>query len=542
MRKKWGLRAGLGATLVLTALAGASCAQSSTGSDDDGSGGAGAGGLGGTSAEGGSGGAGGSTGGHDEGGGGAGGSGGQGEGGEGGSSECGNTVIEPGEACEGSDFGGLTCASFGLGDGQLQCNTFCQVVVSGCAPPENCNNGFDDDSDGDVDCADSDCAALAQCIDSCAAPVPLGFPGFDFKNTVGRPDITATSCGAATGSEVVFSFTAPTTGTAYASVSGGADFNVAVTTTCGDALTEVGCAANVSAMWQPENLQFPVVQGTIYFVLVDGASANQAGDFSIEVGLAPPNESFCGDFWDDDFDGFLDCDDSDCQGLPVCAPGSGGYGTACFSNGVCAANQSDPVCLSQQGFPNGYCSEFCDLATNDCSGDGQCYQVGLSQNGVCLDGCTTTSDCAPGTACVEMGLGSKVCWTPPESGVMCTNAFDDDGDGLTDCEDPTSCKLEATCTPGPGAVGDGCTMHNQCGSAAGDDPLCLDPFNFGYPNGYCSEFCNVAANDCPSGSVCGNWFGFPSGAGACFKSCTNNNQCPAGLFCTDYGFGLHCNF
>ncbi len=520
---------------------GASCATSdddpsSTSNDDDGTGGSG--GMPGTGGE-----LPGPGGGGDGGAGGMGGSG--ANGGTGGVNLCGNTVIDPGEACEGTDFDGKTCETFGLGAGTLICNSFCQIVVAGCAPPENCNNGIDDDADGDTDCLDSECATLAQCIDSCAAPIPLSFPGFDYRSTAGRPDTTAASCGGATGSERIFTFTAPSTGTAYVSVSGSKDFNVAVTTACGDPLTEIGCAAYVHLPWHGENLQVPVTQGTTYYVVVDSAGPTQVGDFSIEIGTPFGSETTCNDWFDEDFDGWLDCDDaSSCQATPTCAAGSWTYGSACLSNGQCAANANDPICLDNTFFnlPNGYCSEFCNLAANDCAGDGQCYDLGLSHNGVCLDGCSTSADCAPGTACVELGLPTKVCWIPPESGALCSNIGDDDSDLLTDCEDPSDCQLGPECTPGSGAVGDPCTLNNQCGSQTGSDPLCMTQNWFGYPNGYCSEFCNPSANDCPAGSVCGDFFGFPSGAGSCFKSCVSSTDCPPGLFCVNYGFGLHCNF
>ncbi|MEZ4442973.1 MAG: hypothetical protein R3B72_28010 [Polyangiaceae bacterium] len=538
-----------GTGIVLGVAMAAACATSTAppgtgggGSGGDGGssttqGGGGQGGDGGTVSQGGQGGTTSSTGG--------GGAAEGGSGGEGGSTVCGDNVIEPPESCEGTDFGGKSCETFGLGPGQLQCNSFCQIVVSGCAPPENCNNGFDDDGDGFIDCQDSDCATLAQCTDSCAAPIPLIFPGFDFRSTVGRPDITAASCGAGTGSELIFSFTAPSSADAYVSVSGQADFSVAVTTACGDSLTEVACKSTVTQPWTPENLTFSMTQGVTYFILVDGNGPSQASDFSLEVNYLPGPETFCDDLWDDDFDGFVDCDDpTACQTTPTCIPGTGAYGTPCFSNGNCAANQNDPVCLNgfQFNFPNGYCSEFCDLNAPDCSGDGVCYALGISQNGVCLDGCLTNADCAVGTACVEMGLSSKVCWIPPETGVFCTNVTDDDGDFLTDCEDPSNCQSDPQCTPGPGLVGSSCAQHNQCSSNTGNDPLCLDAFNFGFPGGYCSEFCDVLANDCAPGAVCGNWFGFPSGAGTCFKTCLTNADCPSGLFCNDFGFGLHCNF
>ena len=52
--------------------------------------------------------------------------------GTGGTSPCGNGKIDPGEECDGTDFGGATCQSLGLDAGMLACTASCHIVVSGC--------------------------------------------------------------------------------------------------------------------------------------------------------------------------------------------------------------------------------------------------------------------------------------------------------------------------------------------------------------------------------------------------------------------------
>ncbi|MBN2307265.1 hypothetical protein JXD20_04740 [Candidatus Peregrinibacteria bacterium] len=44
---------------------------------------------------------------------------------------CGNGIIETGEQCEGTDFNGLTCSSYGFNSGNLQCVN-CQIVTTSC--------------------------------------------------------------------------------------------------------------------------------------------------------------------------------------------------------------------------------------------------------------------------------------------------------------------------------------------------------------------------------------------------------------------------
>jgi hypothetical protein len=46
--------------------------------------------------------------------------------------DCGNGVIDPGETCDGNDFGGATCMTFGYDQGTLSC-VACAIDVSTCS-------------------------------------------------------------------------------------------------------------------------------------------------------------------------------------------------------------------------------------------------------------------------------------------------------------------------------------------------------------------------------------------------------------------------
>ncbi len=50
-------------------------------------------------------------------------------------SACGNGLLEAGEACDGGDFGGFSCADFGSSSGNLTCLGSCQVDWSACVSP-----------------------------------------------------------------------------------------------------------------------------------------------------------------------------------------------------------------------------------------------------------------------------------------------------------------------------------------------------------------------------------------------------------------------
>lgn len=46
---------------------------------------------------------------------------------------CGNNIKENGEACDGSDLGGASCASQGYTGGSLSCNSNCAFNTSSCS-------------------------------------------------------------------------------------------------------------------------------------------------------------------------------------------------------------------------------------------------------------------------------------------------------------------------------------------------------------------------------------------------------------------------
>ncbi|MEP7122803.1 MAG: PPC domain-containing protein [Byssovorax sp.] len=330
----------------------------------------------------------------------------------GGPNLCGNGHVDPGETCDGSDFNGKDCTTFGLGGGTLQCNSFCGVVVSACTPKENCLDGVDNDQDGQIDCDDSDCTLTPTCTDSCTPPKQVSIPTFDFASTQGRPAIHKASCTSVSGSELIYQFTAPTTDTYTVTLSSfsGADFTLSLRTACGDDASELACVSTPASMGEDnELLVIDAKQGGTYFVMVDTVGS-PGGDFDLTIEVPQP-ETSCGDFVDDDGDGYLDCDDpTSCQGSFECIPGAGVTGEPCFQSNDCAANQGDPACLSDaEGFPGGYCTEFCDLAVNDCAGDAVCAQLGFSVHGLCLDGCLTNGDCRPGYTCQDLMLSKKVC-------------------------------------------------------------------------------------------------------------------------------------
>jgi hypothetical protein len=217
-----------------------------------------------------------------------------------------------------------------------------------------------------------------------------------------------------------------------------------------------------------------------------------------------------------------------CQAPPGMTP----TGEPCAGDFECASNNDDPYCISEmQGFPQGYCSEYCDLQNDDCAGDAVCLDVG-GGTGLCLDGCAIDADCpTAGYSCLPFN-GALVCLPTPAPETECSNLFDDDGDGLFDCQDP-DCQATPLCKPGMTATGLPCSVSNEC-SANMSDPFCIDEATYGWPSGYCSEYCNLMNDDCAGDAVCID-IGLPNGAGICFDGCNAQANCSTpGYACVNF--------
>ena len=457
---------------------------------------------------------------------------------------CGNGMVDTGEDCDGTNFGGKTCATVGpFGGGTLACNVCCHLIVSGCTPAENCTNGFDDNGDGLTDCMDPTCFGKPGCIDSCMPTFP-GTLSDNYGDTTGRPHTHNASCSSSSpGGEYILQFTAPASGSLaldFQNWSFGANFSVSIRTTCADDSSEIACSSTPDPNTGDILLGAPVTAGQTYFLMVQGMTANDYGQFDLVV-KQPPPEVFCKNLKDDDLNGYTDCDDPNCQAKPACVPGKNPTGSACTVNTDCSASANNPVCLDTLGFPGGYCSQWCSAA-NPCPSGDVCYTAfALSKDGVCLQGCTQASDCntAAGYTCVAVGGGASACMLAETA---CNDYIDNNFNNLIDCQDP-ECQPQPDCTPGAGVVGSPCTLNNQCAaSATANNPICLDQTNNMFPGGYCSHWCDPSvANDCGPLAIC-----VPESQGTgnvCMSVCLTNAQCRPGYTCQNMGFSQKiCHF
>lgn len=236
---------------------------------------------------------------------------------------CGDGELDPStEECDGAELSGLSCRALGFQDGTLACSETCELDVGACKSPEDCSDGDDDDLDGDVDCADSECSAV--CKDACASPALLGDPSFSFGQTSGHPSLQTSSCAeqapSGSGPEVVYRVTAASSGRLEARLTSNDALTVSIRASCGAAGSERGCGERRASA--------SVDAGETVFVMIDGADAESTGSYALEVFTRPGN--VCGDGARDD----EECDDGNQE------PNDGCSATCTLESGESEGNDS----------------------------------------------------------------------------------------------------------------------------------------------------------------------------------------------------------
>jgi hypothetical protein len=216
---------------------------------------------------------------------------------------CGNGVLDPHESCEGSDFGALTCQALGYEAGELVCDATCAIVPGSCLS-EVCTNDVDDDGDNLVDCNDTGCAGAVACAGACTAPLqiqalPVDFSSsFVWPDTTGDPSAIHPSCTIATGPDHAYEVIAPVDGTMRVFLNLANFFNaphdasLSIRSACADAATELACVDDAGEGLD-ETVSIPVTAGTSYFVIVDGTTPEEFGEYLLHIALTCSEESPC---------------------------------------------------------------------------------------------------------------------------------------------------------------------------------------------------------------------------------------------------------
>jgi hypothetical protein len=178
----------------------------------------------------------------------------------------------------------------------------------------------------------------------------------------------------------------------------------------------------------------------------DGATDCDDSDCDGEPACAPPAE-ICTNGIDDDGDGATDCIDTQCLGHPACSPltedcanliDDDGDGATDCADSDCT---DDPVCLpTAENCTNGIDDDdddATDCADSDCTDDPVCLPT--AEN--CTNGIDDDDDGA--TDCADGDCATHPDCVPPFED--CNNSVDDDRDGLTDCADTADCAGDPAC-------------------------------------------------------------------------------------------------
>ena len=315
------------------------------------------------------------------------------------------------------------CAN-GLDDdrnGLVDCLDPACVGTPLCAPStEVCDDLVDNDGDRRIDCGDTDCATDPACPtgpQSCVSPTAITDFGVSTGATLPGTSSAAGSCVDSSGTEAVFAFTPPTSGTVCMRTRG-SSFNTLLyaRSSCANAASEITC--NDNGRNQQSEISFSAVAGQTYFIFVDGVSgANGSYVLAVTEGVCPPlGLENCTDGIDNDSDFFADCADTDCFSTSTCIS----------SAEVC----TDRVDNDRDG--------AVDCADTDCVANAACLPPGAE---VCNDLFDNDRDGA--TDCADSDCtANPLCIRPPETN--CTNRLDDDGDGAIDCFD-SNCVGSSSC-------------------------------------------------------------------------------------------------
>jgi len=314
----------------------------------------------------------------------------------------GNTCNGPDVACDDDSGPGTTSsATFPLNandvvlfaiDGYLGATGNYNVNIWG---PEQCAGGVDEDDDGDIDCADSDCTYDGNCI-SCA-PTNLGSTMGDAVasgTTAGGDDDMDPSCGTSNGApDQEFTFTAPVDGTYTFNTDGSAYDTLLYIRDGTCAVQDIACDDSSAPGGQAEIEQY-LQQDDVVLIGVDGDNG-ESGNYLLN--LWGPED--CNNSNDDDGDGDIDCDDPDCATDPACLE----------------SDCNDSVDNDSDGDT--------DCADSDCTYDDACISCSPTDLGTAIGdaiatGQTTSEDddfdasCNPGSGAKDV----EFTWSPPADG------------------------------------------------------------------------------------------------------------------------------
>ncbi len=309
------------------------------------------------------------------------------------------------------------------GDGQIDCADSDCLTAEVCDASEiDCGDEFDNDGDGDIDCDDSDCAGDAACVETACDD------GLD-NDGDGQTDCADSDC----------------LGTAACGESDcddGSDNDNDGDIDCDDSDCEGDPACiETNCTDQLDN---------------DGDGDTDCADSDCEVEtVCGATEFDCTDGFDNDGDGDIDCDDSECADLESCNMNCLevlGCAQDCGTDLACVQGCSAGACPSGETAWNG----LSNCMINSC---GMACMNGVDSP-ACLD-CINTHCSTQMNECI-----TNTCEEPGETD--CVDGVDNDSDGDTDCAD-SDCAAEPVC----GGSGETCGELLLCAQNCAADVTCM---------------------------------------------------------------------
>jgi hypothetical protein len=501
---------------------------------------------------------------------------------------CGNGTLDEGEQCDGANLNAKTCITQGFASGTLACTAACRFDTTGCeAPPvEDCDDGVDNDGDGDIDCADADCASDPACQagEDCGNGVLDTGEHCDGANLNGKTCQTQGFAGGTLACTAACRF--DTTGcNPVEDCDNGVDDDRDGAIDCADAdcASDPACQAgedcgngviNAGESCDGSNHGAQTC-ATLGFTGGGTLACNAICHFNTS-GCRMSVSEICNNGIDDDGNGAIDCFDHACFTDPACLLPTCGDSIVEIANGeVCdRQNLNGHTCVSL-GYAGGTlaCNANCTLNTSGCSGTPAVCGNAVCETGETPETCPT--DCGggaicgngvlnPGEQCDGSNLGSNtcvslgytrgtlvctsVCTLNTSACTRCGNGVCEVGEDYSSC--PADCPAPVLCGNGlinPGESCDGANLNSQTCATLGytrGTLSCNSVCQFNTSactrcgNGTCEsgEDYNNCPADCPAPSVCGN--GVINTGESCDGANLNSQTCVSQGFA---GGTLACN-
>ena len=197
----------------------------------------------------------------------------------------------------------------------------------------DCDDGTDNDGDGDVDCADSTCAPTPTCLDPGPDTCALGANDIDGIPFIGTGDTsyldadyaaTCPAAGSGSGSrDAAYKVPVPADGIyrfELTSFPGAMDSLLYVTNACPSVLSHTCLGIDDAAGAGGEVVEVPLARGSTAYAIVDGWSdtADVSGPYELTINFVSSIEVSCSDGVDNDGDGSTDCADVACHASALC--------------------------------------------------------------------------------------------------------------------------------------------------------------------------------------------------------------------------------